>query len=89
MATRFTEDVVSATDLKTSPGRAIAHPKKVGRPVRMTSRGRGVAVMQSVADYECAANERNFIRAAVAGLSDLDPDRELTLREVKSRLGLK
>jgi hypothetical protein len=45
--------------------------------------------MQSVADYESAAEERDFMRAVVAGLSDLDGGRELTMREVKARLGLK
>ena len=53
----------------------------------LTSRGRGVAVVQSVEDYEMAENERRFMRAVVAGLADLEAGCELSLAEVKARLG--
>jgi hypothetical protein len=58
------------------------------RPVLLTSRGRGVAVMQSVSDYEQAAEECAFMRAVVAGLADLDAGREVSLSEAKARFGL-
>jgi len=54
----------------------------------LTSRGGGVAVMQSLFDYEQAAEERAFVRAAVAGLADLDAGREVSLSAVKARFGL-
>ena len=54
----------------------------------LTSRGRGVAVMQSVSDFEQAAEERIFMRAVVAGLADLDAGQEVSLSEAKARLGL-
>jgi hypothetical protein len=47
-----------------------------------------VAVVQSVADFERDADERDFMRAVVAGLADLDAGREVSLAEAKSRLGL-
>ena len=59
------------------------------RPVLITSRGRGVAVVQSVRDYEAAEEERAFMRAVVAGLADLEAGRELSLAQAKARLGLK
>ncbi len=55
----------------------------------LTSRGRGVAVVQSVSDYEDAEEERTFMRAIVEGLADLDAGREISLSDVKTRLGLK
>ena len=59
------------------------------RPVLLTSRGRGVAVMQSVTDYETAEEERAFMRAVVTGLADIEAGRDVSLAEVKKRLGLK
>jgi prevent-host-death family protein len=88
MATKFSEDVVPLTDLKVNPGRVIKHAAEAHRPVLLTSRGRGVAVMQSVSDYEQAEEERAFMRAVVTGLADLEAGREVSLAEAKARLGL-
>ena len=88
MTTRFSEDVVPVTDLKLNPGRVIRHAAQVGRPVLLTRRGRGVAVVQSVADYESGEDERAFMRAVVEGLADLEAGREVSLADVKARLGL-
>jgi prevent-host-death family protein len=65
----------------------MKHMTETHRPVLITSRGRGVAVVQSVADYEKAEEERAFMRAVVAGLADLENGREASLEEVKQRLG--
>jgi prevent-host-death family protein len=88
MSVRFSEDVVPLTDLKVNPGRVVRQATEAHRPVLLTSRGRGVAVVQSVADFERDADERDFMRAVVAGLADLDAGREVSLAEAKSRLGL-
>ncbi len=89
MGTKFSEDVVPLTDLKVNPGRVVKHAAEARRPVLLTSRGRGVAVVQSVLDYETAEEERAFMRAVVAGLADLDAGREVSLADAKVRLGLK
>ncbi|HHJ37999.1 MAG: antitoxin [Methylothermaceae bacteria B42] len=88
MGIKFSEDVVPLTDLKINPGKVVRHAAEAHRPVLLTSRGRGVAVVQSVADYEASEEEREFMRAVVAGLADLDAGRELSLEEAKNRLGL-
>jgi len=88
MSIKFSEDVVPLTDLKVNPGKVVRHAAEAHRPVLLTSRGRGVAVVQSVTDYEAAEEEREFMRAVVAGLADLDAGRELSLDEAKARLGL-
>ncbi|WP_017942540.1 MULTISPECIES: type II toxin-antitoxin system Phd/YefM family antitoxin [unclassified Thioalkalivibrio] len=85
---KFSEDLVPLTDLKANPGRVMKHVAEVHRPVLLTSRGRGVAVVQSVADYEKAEEEREFMRAVVAGLADLEAGRELSLDEARAQLGL-
>lgn len=89
MSTKFSEDIVPLTDLKVNPGRVIKQAAETHRPVLLTSRGRGVAVVQSVPDYEQAEEERAFMRAVVTGLADLEVGREISLAEAKARLGLK
>ena len=89
MSTKFSEDVVPLTDLKVNPGRVVKHTAESHRPILLTSRGRGVAVVQAVTDYEEAEEERAFMRAVVTGLADLEAGREISLEEVKARLGLK
>jgi prevent-host-death family protein len=89
MATKFSEDVIPLTDLKVNPGRVVKHVTDAHRPVLLTSRGRGVAVVQSVTDYEAAEEQRTFMRAVVAGLADLEAGRERSLADAKARLGLK
>lgn len=89
MGTKFSEDVVPLTDLKVNPGRVIKHAADARRPVLLTSRGRGVAVVQSVSDYETSEEERAFMRAVVAGLADLESGREVSLAAAKAQLGLK
>jgi prevent-host-death family protein len=88
MSVKFSEDVVPLTDLKVNPGKVVRQAAEAHRPVLLTSRGRGVAVVQSVADFERDADEREFLRALVTGLADLEAGRELSLAEARARLGL-
>ena len=86
MSTKFSEDVIPLTDLKTNPGKVVKHVSDTKRPALLTSRGRGVAVVQSLSEYERAEEEREFMRGVLQGLSDLDSGRELELSEVRERL---
>ena len=89
IAIKFSKDVVPLSELKVNPGKVVKHATEVHRPVLLTSRGRGVAVVQSVSDYEMLEDERAFMRAVVAGLSDLESAREVSLVEAKRRFGVK
>ena len=86
---KFSEDLVALTDLKANPGRVVKHVNNLHRPVLLTSRGRGVAVVQSAADYENAEEERAFMKAVVSGLAELEAGREVSLAEAMTRLDLK
>ncbi|MCY3639814.1 MAG: type II toxin-antitoxin system Phd/YefM family antitoxin [Gammaproteobacteria bacterium] len=88
MGPKFSEDVIPITDLKLNPGRVVEHVAAVHRPVLLTKRGRGVAIVQSVSDYEFAEEERSFMRSVIAGLADLESGREVSLADAKARLGL-
>lgn len=86
--TKFSEDVIPLSDLKVNPGRVVNQVDKTHRPVLLTSRGRGVAVVQSVRDYEADAEERSFLKAVVQGLVDVEQGRTVSLEDAKKRLGL-
>jgi prevent-host-death family protein len=88
MDTKFSEDVVPLTGLKVNPGQVMEHAARAHRPVLLTSHGCGVAVVQSVAEYEAAEDERAFMRAIVGGLADLEAGRQMSLADVKLRLAL-
>jgi prevent-host-death family protein len=85
---KFSQDVVPLSDLKVNPGRVVHQVDQTRRPVLLTSRGRGVAVVQALSEYEADSEERSFLRDVVEGLMDLEAGRELDLAEVKRRLGL-
>jgi prevent-host-death family protein len=89
MGTKFSEDIISLSDLKVNPGKVVSHVNETHRPVLLTSRGRGVAVVQSLNDYENEAEKRVFMQDVVEGLMDIEEGRELGLKNVKKRLGLK
>jgi len=89
MGIKFSEDIVPLSDLKVNPGKVVSHANETHRPILLTSRGRGVAVVQSLRDYEVETEERVFMQGVVKGLMDLEEGRELSLSEAKKRLGLK
>lgn len=89
MKTKFSEDIVPISVLKINPGKIVKQVREVHRPVVLTNRGRGVAVVQSLQDYESDQEEREFMKAIVEGLIDLEEGRELSLDDVKKHLDIK
>jgi prevent-host-death family protein len=85
---KYSEDVVPISDLKVNPGRIVNQVDETGRPVLLTSRGRGVAIVQSLKDYEAKTEEQAFLRDIVKGLMDMEEGREISLADVKKSLGL-
>ncbi len=89
MKTKFSEDIVPISVLKVNPGKIVKQVQEVHRPVVLTNRGRGVAVVQSLQDDESDMEERNFMKAVVEGMVDLEEGRELSLNDVKKHLKIK
>jgi prevent-host-death family protein len=87
-AVKFSEDVVPLGDMKINPGKVVRRVDETRRPVLLTSHGRGVAVVQALSEFEAAEEEREFMRAVVAGLADIDAGRVSSLEDVKRRLGI-
>jgi prevent-host-death family protein len=60
---------------------------KTCRPVLLTSRGRGVASIQSLKDYETKAEEQTFLRGVIQSLMDMEEGQKMSLADVKRALG--
>ncbi|MBI1811525.1 MAG: type II toxin-antitoxin system Phd/YefM family antitoxin [Nitrospirae bacterium] len=89
MGIKFSEDIVPLSDLKVNPGKVVSHVAETHRPILLTSRGRGIAVVQALKDYEEESEQRLFMRGVVKGLMDLEEGREASLKDVKKKLGMK
>ena len=55
----------------------------------LTSRGRGVAVVQALEDYEQSGEELAFVKAIAQGLIDIEEGRIVDLKDAKQRFGIK
>lgn len=88
MQAKFSEDVIPLTDLKVNPGRVVNQVKETHRPVLLTSRGRGVAVVQGLEEYEKGREELAFVKAVAQGLMDIKQGNTMSIAEVKKRLGI-
>lgn len=89
MHVKFSEDVVPLSDLKVNPGKVVGRTQDTHRPVLLTSRGRGVAVVQGLEDYEKTAEELAFVKAVAQGLMEVREGKTLSLEEAKKSLGIK
>ena len=88
MQTKFSEDVIPLSDLKVNPGKVVGRANETHRPILLTSRGRGVAVVQSLEDYEKKAEELLFVKAVARGLADIRDGNTVSLNEAKIALGV-
>lgn len=89
METKFSEDVIPLTDLKINPGKVVSRAQDTHRPILLTSRGRGIAVVQGLEDYERTAEELRFVKAVALGLMDAREGNTVSLEEAKKTLGIK
>jgi prevent-host-death family protein len=85
---KYSEDVVPISDLKVNPGRIIDQVDKTHRPVLVTSRGRGVAIVESLKDYEAKAEEQALLRGIIQGLMDIEEGKETSLVDVNKHFAM-
>ncbi len=88
METKFSEDVVPLSDLKVNPGKVVTHTNDTHRPVLLTSRGRGVAVVQGLDDYESTREELKFVKSIAQGLMEIKEGDTTDINDVKKQLGM-
>lgn len=88
MHVKFSEDVVPLSDLKINPGKVVNRAQDTHRPILLTSRGRGVAVIQGLEQFERTAEELRFVKAVAQGLMDAREGNSVSLAEAKKVLGI-
>ena len=88
MQTKFSEDVIPLSDLKVNPGKIVTRANDNKRPILVTSRGRGVAVVQGLEDYEMREEKMVFMQAVAEGLMEVKEGKVTDLINVKRVLGL-
>ena len=88
MPTKFSEDVVPLSDLKVNPGKIVARANDNKRPILVTSRGRGVAVVQGLEEYEMREEKVAFMQAVAQGLMEIKEGKVTDLADTKRALGL-
>jgi len=89
MQVKFSEDVIPLSDLKVNPGKVVGRAQDTHRPILLTSRGRGIAVVQGLEDYERTAEELRFVKAVAQGLVDVREGNTLSLEDARKALGIK
>ena len=88
MQIKFSEDVVPLADLKVNPGKIITRVNDTKRPILVTSRGRGVAVVQGLEEYEMREEKVAFMQAVAKGLVEVKEGKVSDLADAKRILGL-
>ena len=88
MKTLFSKDIVPLSDLKVNPGKIANQAKDSHRPILLTSRGRGIAVMQGLEEFENHEEERAFVKAIAQGLLEVKEGKVQTVDDVKRKLGI-
>ena len=89
MQVKFSEDVIPLSDLKINPGKVVGRAQDTHRPILLTSRGRGIAVVQGLEDYERTAEELRFVKAVARGLMDVREGNTVSLEDAKKTLSIK
>jgi prevent-host-death family protein len=80
--------VIPLSDLKINPGKVVNHTKDTHKAVLITSRGRGVAVVQGLEDYDNTQEELAFVKAVTQGLMKIKEGETTDISDVKKRLGI-
>ena len=88
MKIRFSQDIIPLSELKINPGKIVNRAKDSHRPILLTSRGRGVAVMQGLEEYEQIEEERAFIKAIAQGLMEIKEGKVQSINEARKKLGI-
>jgi prevent-host-death family protein len=80
-ASRFSEDVRPISDVKLHTAAIVDQTRKTRRPILLTRRGRPVAVLMGLDEYETLTDRAAFIEAVESGSKaarsgDLHPHHE-------------
>lgn len=83
----FTDDVKPVTDLEVQASAMVDQVVRTGRPMLITRRGRGVAVLVDVEQFERMQEELAFGQAVDEGAAQAERGEFATDAEVEAVLG--
>lgn len=87
-ATKFSEDVKPISDLRAKGAEIIDQAKTTRRPILITRRGRGVAVLLEVSEFERQQERMAFMQAIVEGVEASEKGELVSHSEAMKKLGL-
>ena len=83
---RFTDDVRPVSDLRRKAHEVVNHARSSRRPLLITQRGRGAAVLIAVEEWEERQARAELLEAIVRGERDFAEGRVIGEKEALARL---
>ncbi|HEY3352260.1 MAG TPA: type II toxin-antitoxin system Phd/YefM family antitoxin [Polyangia bacterium] len=84
--TKFSDDVHPVSDLRRKAHELVGQARRSGRPVLITQRGRGAAILVSVEEWERREERQELLEAILKGERDFDAGRIVEKDEALGRI---
>jgi len=85
---KFSEDIKPISDLRAKGAEIINQVRTTKRPILITQRGRGVAVLLEVSEFEKQQEKIAFMEAIVKGMEAAEKGELISHAEAMKKLGL-
>jgi len=85
---KFSEDIKPISDLRAKGAEIINQVKTTKRPILITQRGRGVAVLLEISEFEKQQEKIAFMEAIVKGMEAAEKGEVISHAKAMKELGL-
>lgn len=86
VSVELSQDIQPVSDFRAHASSMLKRVRDSGRPMVLTQRGRGAAVLLDIASYEALVDEVEELRSVCQGLSDVDAGRVHEHAEVRAEV---
>jgi len=83
---KFSQDAHPVSNLRRQAHELVGQARRTGRPILITQRGRGAAVLVSVEEWERLEEQNELLKAVVHGERDFEEGRVVDEAEALARL---
>lgn len=87
VALNLGSDIQPVSDFRANPSAMLQQIRESGRPLVLTQRGRGAAVLLDIASYQNLIDELEELRDVHQGLADVAQGRVVEHADVVARVG--
>jgi antitoxin YefM len=77
------EDIQPVSDFRAHASAMLRHARESGRPIVLTQRGRGTAVLVDIASYQALLDEVEELRSVCQGMADVERGRVVSHEDVR------